>query len=90
MMQASVNPMLLQNPESVKLLSNVLKTNVSACTSIGGEAYTPQIARIFTDMLGLYKAISGMISEIIAKEGMYYSAYIRNHRYPNNVYPKAS
>ncbi|KAE9406580.1 Crm1-F1 [Gymnopus androsaceus JB14] len=70
MMQASVNPMLLQNPESVKLLSNVLKTNVSACTSIGGEAYTPQIARIFTDMLGLYKAISGMISEIIAKEGI--------------------
>ncbi|KAF5339960.1 hypothetical protein D9757_014571 [Collybiopsis confluens] len=56
MIQASVNPALLHNPESVKLLSNVLKTNVSACTSIGGEAYTVQVARIFTDMLGLYKA----------------------------------
>lgn len=71
-MQASTNPALLQNSDSVRLLSNVLKTNVSACTSIGGEAYTPQIARIFTDMLGLYKAISGMISEIIAKDGMHF------------------
>ncbi|KAF9072352.1 CRM1 C terminal-domain-containing protein [Rhodocollybia butyracea] len=70
MMQAATNPTLLHNPDSVKLLSNVLKTNVSACISIGGEAYTPQIARIFTDMLGLYKAISGMISEVIAKEGI--------------------
>ncbi|GAW01679.1 hypothetical protein LENED_003287 [Lentinula edodes] len=40
------------------------------CSSIGGEAYTSQIARIFTDMLGLYKTISGMISEVIAKEGV--------------------
>ncbi|KAJ3874543.1 Crm1-F1 [Lentinula edodes] len=77
MMQASQSatntantPPLLHNQESVKLLSNVIKTNVSACSSIGGEAYTPQIARIFTDMLGLYKTISGMISEVIAKEGV--------------------
>ncbi|KAJ3967974.1 Crm1-F1 [Lentinula raphanica] len=61
---------LLHNTEFVKLLSNILKTNISACTSIGGEAYTPQIARIFTDMLGLYKTISGMISESIANEGI--------------------
>ncbi|KAJ4470240.1 CRM1 C terminal-domain-containing protein [Lentinula aciculospora] len=78
MIQASQNvsnpanpPPILHNPESVKLLSNVLKTNVSACTSIGGEAFTPQIARIFMDMLGLYKTISGMISEVIAKEGIF-------------------
>ncbi|GAW01678.1 hypothetical protein LENED_003286 [Lentinula edodes] len=77
MMQASQSPTnsantppLLHNQESVKLLSNVIKTNISACSSIGGEAYTSQIARIFTDMLGLYKTISGMISEVIAKEGV--------------------
>ncbi|KIK56008.1 hypothetical protein GYMLUDRAFT_829578 [Collybiopsis luxurians FD-317 M1] len=70
MMQASVNPALLHNLESVKLLSNVLKTNVSAHTLISGEAYTVQVSRIFMDMLGLYKAVSRMISEVVEKEGL--------------------
>jgi exportin-1 len=46
----------------------VLKTNVSACTSIG-SFYLPQIGRIFMDMLGLYKAVSGIISEAVARDG---------------------
>ena len=50
------------------MLSNVLKTNVSACESIG-SFYLPQIARIFVDMLGLYKTVSATISESIAREG---------------------
>ncbi|KAJ3820851.1 CRM1 C terminal-domain-containing protein [Lentinula raphanica] len=69
MAQAAQNMDVLANTENIKILSNVLKTNVSACTSIG-SFYLPQIGRIFLDMLGLYKAVSGIISETIAKEGV--------------------
>ncbi|KAK7015002.1 CRM1 C terminal-domain-containing protein [Favolaschia claudopus] len=68
--QAAQSMDVLANIENIKILSNVLKTNVSACTSIG-SFYLPQIGRIFLDMLGLYKAVSGIISETIAKEGAF-------------------
>ena len=60
---------VLSNPDNIKILSNVLKTNVSACTSIG-PFYLPQIGRIFMDMLGLYKAVSGIISQTVVETGM--------------------
>ena len=69
MAQAAQNLDVLGSTDNIKILANVLKTNVSACTSIG-SFYLPQIGRIFLDMLGLYKAVSGIISETIAKEGM--------------------
>lgn len=68
MAQAGQSMDVLSNQENIKVLANVLKTNVSACTSIGGF-FLPQIGRIFLDMLGLYKAVSGIISETVAKEG---------------------
>lgn len=68
MAQAAQNMDVLSSPDNIKILSNVLKTNVSACTSIG-TFYLPQIGRIFLDMLGLYKAVSGIISETVAREG---------------------
>lgn len=68
MAQAAQNMDVLSSSDNIKILSNVLKTNVSACTSIG-NFYLPQIGRIFLDMLGLYKAVSGIISETVAKEG---------------------
>ena len=69
MAQAAQNMDVLSSNDNIKILSNVLKTNVSACTSIS-SFYLPQIGRIFLDMLGLYKAVSGIISETIAKEGL--------------------
>ncbi|KAG6919966.1 Exportin-1 [Tephrocybe rancida] len=69
MSQAAQSMDVLASTDNIKILSNVLKTNVSACTSIG-SFYLPQIGRIFLDMLGLYKAVSGIISETIAKEGL--------------------
>ena len=63
---------VLSNPDNIKILSNVLKTNVSACTSIG-PFYLPQIGRIFMDMLGLYKAVSGIISQTVIETGMPYA-----------------
>src|SRR5215471_17385426 len=68
MAQAAQNLDVLSSTDNIKILSNVLKTNVSACTSIG-SFYLPQIGRIFLDMLGLYKAVSGIISETVAREG---------------------
>ncbi|KAF8638831.1 hypothetical protein AX17_001889 [Amanita inopinata Kibby_2008] len=69
MAQAAQNMDVLSSTDNIKILSNVLKTNVSACTSIG-SFYLPQVGRVFLDMLGLYKAVSGIISETVAKEGL--------------------
>lgn len=69
MAQAAQNMDVLSSNDNIKILANVLKTNVSACTSIG-SFYLPQLGRIFLDMLGLYKAVSGIVSETIQKEGL--------------------
>ncbi|TFL07509.1 CRM1 C terminal-domain-containing protein [Pterulicium gracile] len=69
MAQAAQNVDVLSSSDNIKILSNVIKTNVSACSSIGA-LYLPQIGRIFLDMLGLYKAVSGIISETVAKDGV--------------------
>ncbi|KAF9818890.1 hypothetical protein IEO21_02428 [Rhodonia placenta] len=69
MAQAAQSMSVLDNVDNIKILSNVLKTNVAACTSIG-PFYLPQIGRVFLDMLGLYKAVSGIISETVARDGL--------------------
>lgn len=68
MQQAANNPNILESAETVKILSNVLKTNVSACSSIG-PFFTPQYGRLFLDMFGLYKAVSTIISDTVAQQG---------------------
>ena len=69
MQQAAASVDVLANPENIKTLSNILKTNVAACTSIG-SFFTPQINRNYVDMLGLYRAVSGLINETIAAQGL--------------------
>lgn len=59
---------VLSSMDNIKILANVLKTNVSACSSIG-SFFLPQLGRVFMDMLGLYKAVSGVISETVARDG---------------------
>ncbi|KAF9533498.1 CRM1 C terminal-domain-containing protein [Crepidotus variabilis] len=68
MAQAAQNMDVLSSTDNIKILANVLKTNVAACTSIG-SFYLPQLGRVFLDMLGLYKAVSGIVSDTVAKEG---------------------
>jgi exportin-1 len=72
MTQAAQNVDVLESPDNVKIMSNVLKTNVSACTSIG-SFYLPQLGRIWLDMLGLYKAVSGLISAQVEELGEFSS-----------------
>ena len=69
MAQAAANKDVLSNTDNLRILSNVLKTNVAACTSIG-SFFLPQIGLIYMDMLGLYRAVSGIISETVAKDGL--------------------
>lgn len=66
---AGQNVDVLSDPATIKILGNILKTNVAACSSIGAFFY-PQIGRIYMDLLGLYKAVSGIISDTVAREGM--------------------
>ncbi|KAI5808999.1 CRM1 C terminal-domain-containing protein [Peziza echinospora] len=67
--EATRDPVFLDNSETVKIIGNVMKTNVSACTSIGSYFY-PQIGRIYMDMLHMYRAVSEMISQAVVREGL--------------------
>lgn len=69
MKQAHSNVDVLSSPENIKVLSNVLKTNVSACISIG-PFFLPQIGRIYLDMLALYRSVSGIISAKVEADGL--------------------
>jgi exportin-1 len=66
--QANANPAILQDSETIKVVGNIMKTNVSACSSVGSYFYS-QIGRIYHDMLNMYRASSQLISDAVAKEG---------------------
>jgi exportin-1 len=65
---ATADPSILQDADTIKIIGNIMKTNVSACSSIGPYFY-PQIGRIYHDMLQMYRATSQLISESVAREG---------------------
>ncbi|KAK5134269.1 Exportin-1 [Meristemomyces frigidus] len=66
--QAHQNPIVLQNAETIKIIGNIMKTNVAACSSIGSYFY-PQIGRIYMDMLTMYRASSQLIDEAVQHDG---------------------
>jgi exportin-1 len=68
MQQARSNVDVLNTPDNIKILGNVLKTNVAACSSIG-QGYFVQLGKIYFDLMGLYKAVSGLVSDIVAQQG---------------------
>ena len=67
---ATNDPSTLQDGETIKVIGNIMKTNVAACSSIGTYFY-PQIGRIYHDMLSMYRATSQMISEAVQREGIH-------------------
>jgi exportin-1 len=79
--QANVNPAILQDSETIKVVGNIMKTNVSACSSVGSYFYS-QIGRIYHDMLNMYRASSQLISDAVAKEGGY-ASMLKTHLYAN-------
>lgn len=66
--QANQDPSILQDSETIKVVGNIMKTNVAACSSIGTYFY-PQIGRIYHDMLNMYRASSQLISDAVASDG---------------------
>ncbi|RLV91090.1 Exportin-1 [Spathaspora sp. JA1] len=67
--QAGQDPQLLTNTDTVKIIANIIKTNVSVCKSLGPGFYS-QLGSLYVDMLSLYKAVSSMISDFVAKDGI--------------------
>lgn len=67
--QASHNVDILKDPEAVKQLVSILKTNGRACRALG-HPYVVQLGRIYLDMLNVYKVMSENISQAIALNGV--------------------
>lgn len=68
MEQAKVNVETLVEPNTIKELIKVLKTNNRVCTSVG-PLFTHQLNMFFLDMLNVYKVYSERISVAIAQQG---------------------
>lgn len=58
----------LRDQNAVKDIAIILKTNVRACKSLG-HPYISQLARIYLDMLNVYKVLSESISSAILSSG---------------------
>ncbi|KAI9893207.1 MAG: Karyopherin transporter [Vezdaea aestivalis] len=65
---ATQDPSILRDGHTIKVIGNIMKTNVAACSSIGTYFY-PQIGKIFLDMLHMYRVTSEMISEAVKEKG---------------------
>lgn len=66
--QSRSDPELLTNSDNIKIIANIMKTNVSTCTSLGADFF-PQLSVIYLDMLSLYQAVSQMISDAVRNQG---------------------
>ncbi|KAJ3044255.1 Karyopherin transporter [Rhizophlyctis rosea] len=68
MLEAQGNADVLNDADKIKILGNILKSNVAACTSIGAP-FMSQIGHLYHDLLAVYKAVSELISQQVAAEG---------------------
>ena len=59
---------VMKDPEVVKNIVNILKTNVAACRTIGGP-FIYQLSKIYLDMLNVYKVTSENISGAVLENG---------------------
>lgn len=58
----------LKNPESLKEIQRILRTNAAVCRSVG-PSFGKQLAKLYLDMLNLYKALSGFLRTAVATAG---------------------
>jgi exportin-1 len=63
--QATADPTVLQRSDSLDLLIDILRTNVSACSTIGND-FIMQLQVIYMNMLDVYKRMSQNIAAAIA------------------------
>ncbi|CAJ0961986.1 unnamed protein product, partial [Mesorhabditis belari] len=65
---AGSNVDVLKEPEALRSVLNILKTNVAACKSIG-MAFVAQLSKIYQDTLSMYKILSENVSSAVADNG---------------------
>eukprot|EP00039_Didymoeca_costata_P002026 m.57045 g.57045 ORF g.57045 m.57045 type:complete len:1070 (+) comp11077_c0_seq2:252-3461(+) len=63
--RAAENHAVLQDPQTIENLINILKTNVAACSSIGND-FIHQLHNIYIEVLTLYRTMSEFISSVFA------------------------
>lgn len=68
MEQAKANVETLVDPNTIKEIIKILKTNNRVCSSVG-SLFTHQLNTFFLDMLNVYKVYSERISNAIAQQG---------------------
>lgn len=61
--------MILKQTQQVKVLTNILKVNIAACSSIG-HGYISQLGVIYSDMLELYHTAEMIIIQLLAEQGV--------------------
>lgn len=67
MSEAGRNMEVMLQPETIKQIVAILKTNVRAASSLG-HCYVTQLGKLFLDLLTVYKYYSEAISNIIATQ----------------------
>jgi exportin-1 len=84
MKQAVQDMDVLADSHNIKVLINVLRSNRAACLALG-QAFLPQIGRIYSDMLGLYRSVSSIVNEMITS-GQHRSlaAVVRTNIFPDS------
>jgi exportin-1 len=68
MMEAQESADHLKSPETLREIQRVLRTNAAVCRSVG-PSFSKQLALLFLDMLSLYKALSGFLTNAVAVSG---------------------
>jgi exportin-1 len=66
--QAMQNISVLQNPDMMRKIITILRTNERVCTALH-HAFTRQLGNIYMDMLHVYKVYSEEISNMFASQG---------------------
>lgn len=86
---AKQNTDIFNNAGQIKVLSNVLRTNISACSSVG-PGYISQLSQIYMDLLTLYRAIGVIVSQNVSEQGkMHYLYYILKHTKDGCIYKES-
>ena len=68
MLDAQESPEHLNNPEVLKEIQRILRTNAAVCRSVG-PSFAKQLAQLYMDMCNLYKALSGFLRKAVATSG---------------------
>lgn len=63
------NPEMLLSSETVQIVSNIIKTNLATCSSVGSY-FKSQILFIYSDMFRIYTIVSSLINEAVSKDGI--------------------